>query len=304
MRPRKPPIIMTQPTTSRSSQSTPGTGPRSPKVTIAPMQIRKMLAPIPTNLSESSGSSQQRQNATNQRLRKGLERDKSHRYLCPISVTRKAGPAIPYRREALRPAAGTRADHRERRDAGGGRTQHRRSQPDRHCAGHDEQIQLRWCDPALGTDHELDLPVGRQVHGSERLRGLLVQHVRRRRGLEQLTDGLGVHRLRDDRLPCPAGLLAASRAAERHRRSDFSPRSSFQRATDRAAAQGTTVSTPTSVIAWTASSPRSPLAMAWTTVSLTSGSGSPQRCSTATSRAPLATRVTSQRAMPPIPSPR
>ena len=67
--------------------------------------------------------------------------------------------------------------------------------------------------------------------------------------------------------------FAASRAVVRQRASDFSARSPRQTATDRDAAHGTMVATPTSVRTSTASSPRSPLGSAWTTVTHGSGSG-------------------------------
>ncbi len=59
--------------------------------------------------------------------------------------------------------------------------------------------------------------------------------------------------------------LAASRAVERQRASDFSARSPFQTATERDAAHGTIRLTPTSVSTSTASSPRSPFGSACTT---------------------------------------
>ena len=60
--------------------------------------------------------------------------------------------------------------------------------------------------------------------------------------------------------------LAASRAVACHFACDFAARSPFQTATERAAAHGTIRSTPTSVSTSTASSPRSPLGSACTTV--------------------------------------
>ena len=59
--------------------------------------------------------------------------------------------------------------------------------------------------------------------------------------------------------------LAASRAVAAHFSRARTPRSPRHWATERDAAQGTISSTPTSVIACTASSPRSPLAMPCTT---------------------------------------
>ena len=65
--------------------------------------------------------------------------------------------------------------------------------------------------------------------------------------------------------------LAASRAVACHFACDFAARSPFQTATEREAAHGTIRSTPTSVSTSTASSPRSPLGSAWTTVIAGSG---------------------------------
>ena len=67
--------------------------------------------------------------------------------------------------------------------------------------------------------------------------------------------------------------LAASRAVARHLATERSPRAPCQTGTQRAAAHGTMRSTPASVISSTASSPRSPLGMAWTTVIAGSGRG-------------------------------
>ncbi len=97
--------------------------------------------------------------------------------------------------------------------------------------------------------------------------------------------------------------LAASRAVATHFSRARSPRASRQRATDRVAAQGTISSTPTSVIACTASSPRSPLAIPCTTTSRGSLGGACPRPVTVTSRAPRRTAVTVASAVPPRPSP-
>ena len=90
--------------------------------------------------------------------------------------------------------------------------------------------------------------------------------------------------------------LAASRAVDRHRASARSPRSPCHRATQRSAAQGTITSTPASVISSTASWPRSPFGMAWTTARAGSGAGSTVRCRTASSSRPRWARVTTHAA--------
>ena len=69
-----------------------------------------------------------------------------------------------------------------------------------------------------------------------------------------------------------------------------------------AAAQGTISSTPISVIACTASSPRSPLAMPCTTTSRGSGGSAWSRAVMVTSTVPRPTPVTDAVAMPPRPS--
>ena len=100
-------------------------------------------------------------------------------------------------------------------------------------------------------------------------------------GRGQLGD-LGNH----DRRAC----LAASRAVDRQRASDFAARSPFQTATLRAAAHGTISATPISVSTSTASSPRSPFGIAWTTTTAGLGRGSRRHrvhASTANTRLPV-----------------
>ena len=80
--------------------------------------------------------------------------------------------------------------------------------------------------------------------------------------------------------------LAASRAVACQRASALPARSARHRATQRSACQATTASTPTSVMVSTASSPRSPLGMAWTTTILGSAAGSARLASTASSITP------------------
>ena len=72
--------------------------------------------------------------------------------------------------------------------------------------------------------------------------------------------------------------------------SDFAARSPFQTATLRAAAHGTIRSTPISVSTSTASSPRSPFGIAWTTDDRGLGRGrrrTPTRTVTANTRLPV-----------------
>ena len=71
-----------------------------------------------------------------------------------------------------------------------------------------------------------------------------------------------------------------SRAVARQRASDFAARSPRQVPTHRAAAQGTILSTPTSVSTSTASSARSPLGIACTTVTTGVGAGSTETSET------------------------
>ena len=89
---------------------------------------------------------------------------------------------------------------------------------------------------------------------------------------------------------------------ERHRSTDLAARSPFQTATDREAAQGTTRATPISVSSSTASSPRLPFGIAWTTVTTGSASGASTTDATVTSNARLAVEATSPVATRPRPS--
>ena len=93
--------------------------------------------------------------------------------------------------------------------------------------------------------------------------------------------------------------LAASRAVSRHLASERSPRAPCHTGMQRAAAHGTIRSTPTSVISSTASSPRSPLGMAWTTVIAGSGRGTSRRACTVSPRPPSAGPATTHSATSP-----
>jgi len=97
-----------------------------------------------------------------------------------------------------------------------------------------------------------------------------------------------------------ANRFAASLAVERQRCNGFSSRHT---ATERAAAQGTISSTPASVIAWTASSPRSPLAMPCATTSRGSSGPRYRRSTMDNSSRPRPAASTTARAVPPAPSP-
>src|SRR4051812_16397692 len=96
--------------------------------------------------------------------------------------------------------------------------------------------------------------------------------------------------------------LAAARTVCSHLRRDRSPRSPFHTTTLRAACQGTTSSTPSSVAASTARSSRSPLASAWTSTNRGEGSGTDSSASTRRLRASRALLRTVQRATAPMPS--
>src|SRR5690348_8041864 len=99
--------------------------------------------------------------------------------------------------------------------------------------------------------------------------------------------------------------FAASRAVSRHLASERSPRAPCHTGTQRAAAHGTMRSTPTSVISSTASSPRSPFGMAWTTVIAGSGYGTCRLACTVSSRPPVPPRdgpATTHSATRPAPS--
>ncbi len=96
--------------------------------------------------------------------------------------------------------------------------------------------------------------------------------------------------------------LAAARAANRHFCTPCAARSADHRTTHRCAAHGTRVSTPASVASSTASSPRSPLGIAWTSVTWTAGGSCRSTRSTCTDSSPRPTSVTVARATPPRPS--
>src|SRR6185312_608199 len=96
--------------------------------------------------------------------------------------------------------------------------------------------------------------------------------------------------------------LAASRAVARQRASARSPRSPCHWVTQRCAAQGTTTSTPASVINSTASGPRSPLGSACTTTTAASAGGSARRDGTARCSTPSPACVTTHSARLPAPS--
>ena len=101
-----------------------------------------------------------------------------------------------------------------------------------------------------------------------------------------------------DRRAC----LAASRAVERQRDSDFTARSPFQTATLRDAAQGTIRAAPISVSISTASSPRSPLGSACTTTSSGSGRAASRTAATVTVKTRLPVLATSPVTERPAPS--
>ena len=134
-------------------------------------------------------------------------------------------------------------------------------------AGRHERRDLVVGQPALGADHHHDPAGRRHVERGQR---------RRRRPRAARRPGRRRRPARRRRRSSPArrprgtttrrACLAASRAVERQRASDFAARSPFQTATLRAAAHGTIRATPTSVSTSTASSPRSPFGIAWTTV--------------------------------------
>ena len=98
------------------------------------------------------------------------------------------------------------------------------------------------------------------------------------------------------------GAFLTTRAALRHLASARSPRSPCQRTTQRCAAHGMMASTPTSVISSTASSPRSPLGSAWTTVIRGSGAGTLWTDRTESVTESLATDCTAHSAIIPAPS--
>ena len=93
-----------------------------------------------------------------------------------------------------------------------------------------------------------------------------------------------------------------SRAVARQRASDFAARSPRQVPTQRAAAQGTILSTPTSVSTSTASSARSPLGIACTTVTTGVGAGRTETSETEADNDDFEVSVTVQVADVPAPS--
>ena len=128
--------------------------------------------------------------------------------------------------------------------------------------------------PPSGPTTRAGHPSFRQAQLAEAHGGARLEDDRARRLRDRLADlggpttvsvTSGIHARRD--------CLAASRAVARHFASERAPRSALPHGTQRAAAQGMIRSTPTSVISSTASSPRSPLGMAWTTVIAGSGPG-------------------------------
>ena len=148
--------------------------------------------------------------------------------------------------------------------------------------GRRQRRELLRGDPALGTDDEHDsspAPVAAVSALSGVGRALVQDHGTARRR-QQSGDLGGRRRIGDHRPPARRACLAASRAVEPPRSQRRSRALPSQRTTHRGADQGTISSTPTSVIISTASSPRSPLASAWTTTIRGVGAGCTTRSRT------------------------
>ena len=129
-----------------------------------------------------------------------------------------------------------------------------------------EDRQLLRGDAPFGADDEHDDPGAGQLSRGQGLAALLVQDGREVGSRQQRGTSLVVIALRDLGEASRRDCLPASRAVDRHLPAPSRPRSPFHRVMQRAACQGTIASTPVSVIVSTATSPRSPLGSAWTTV--------------------------------------
>ena len=157
--------------------------------------------------------------------------------------------------------------------------------------------------PALGPDHHEERPAPVHVDGARHSAAVLVQHERPGRPTRDSAHDLA--RWWQGRLhagePRTPRLLRRLAGGVRQRASDFSARSPRHTATDRVAAHGTMVATPTSVSTSTASSPRSPLGSAWTTV--TRGVGSGAVATSSTPRSAVACRSRSPHRSPSFRAP-
>ena len=249
------------PTTTSGSPTPPATGSPSPRsarrgwasTAASPCTLRRRLARGPVAGRRRPGQSS--------RLLRTLTKREQVRARRGDRPGRRAARALsPSRPATLSPSAAcapaARRRRRRRRStcAAPRRRAGRRAAPAAANAATSSSVS-----PPSGPTDDARPARGRHVHGGERRRsppraarrrGRRPRPGRRRRSVEASSATSGNH----DRRAC----LAASRAVERQRASDFAARSPFQTATERAAAHGTISATPTSVSTSTASSPRSP----------------------------------------------
>ena len=186
------------------------------------------------------------------------------------------------------PTRRRREQDRNGRDSGRRGAQHGRSEPHGTGARLDESLELLCRQTALWPDDDDDLAREGQRHVADRL----LAPTRAGRGRGRRTrpapeTSAVVASGRTSGNHARRACFAAARAASSQRRQDRSARSPRQWVTQCAAAHGTITSTPISVSSSTASSPRSPLGRAWTTVTVGRGGGCEVTAVASTSRASL-----------------